>query len=1281
MEEQVTPVETSSPLSSGGTSSILQNKEVDLQIPTQKLPFISSQDGTPKERVVPQQADSRTRNAHLLDQYMTKALVDSKDEYKYQKVYSYNPEATGDKQNQNFQRYYQHSSYDKLGFNPWRDNEGIYNQQGTKAGELWRATKAGAKLMYTGFTSPLRSYADLFSGNPGALDYKSAQEMAQQNTVGASSRGGVTGFTSNLFTNGGYTLGIIAETVAEGIVASALTGGTSLPGTLGRAGIALRNLGKAETYTKAVAGMLDALKSFDASKILYSAIKGGVNLVNPLENTFKAFKEIKASENLTALVKASHSAGAFYRDVRLANLVASESKIEGASVAAELKQSMMDKYYSDHRDENGNGVAATGKEYERILQLSQEAGERAMYANLPAIFLTDKITFDGLFKPFKSLDGVYTKTGRALNFVKNEGFDLVKPGIVSAAKGLIKPKLYGKAAINYFKGNFAEGLQESVQEVISGATKDYYMDLYNNKSKQGLDYVHANIGKQFSGQGFETFASGFFMGGLFGAGGKALHAANVGRLKVQDRFALAAVKRKDAAEGTNKAATFVGKYAAYVAQKEKYAEQDKTTLNELYKDPLKYFGAGIIKASNTTLSQEGKTEAERNNDQKTWQDLDNQEVWGHITTALDTDTYSIFMDHLDDISKMDKKSITDAYGVDGEEALSKINKIKERAEKIKEAYDVWNVKAPNPHNPSAYKKDTPEYRTEAIAFSAWNNAKNHAVFYNYSYDRNKERIKSIVNTMSQHSPTADMTLGDLQPMYDNIALSKELTALQQEITTLRGGIGNSAKKDLNQKIRKQKLLRSYRDAVRTHFINQSVGQAINESGKEAPTVDTHSPLKTAYENYIKYLAKQKKVEYSQPAINSTFEQVKDVHKLGIDNVNLMGAVNHLADPKGFYDYYDRLNKTFTDLYNQREEYIARSVKAVQERVELNAVLQGLYDRGIVIGAEDLNALANKGEIPKEFYDVAGKQVVNKNHPNYETYVAVTKTFLEVNGKLKPEEKPVEPVVAKITELEAKKADIEKRRKTTADTFRLEDGKQKGFYEYYLLPDGSTEEVYGKDEEEVRSLINAKYDAELAALDVVIEDVKQAEEKQAIALEKFDLQGRLDAVKNEDELTELSAVVSKAAADGTLPPIDGYFLFATNAIEAKYIELFSKVDISTLKKGMVVTLKNEKMQNVQIKRVNSKNGKLQIEGFYVNGLPIQGDNRYITKDDIKYTAHMKGVKKTTVTAEEKELIKTNQKTGVDFASDQAKAAKVLDNADKKTTAQVTEDFLNKLGCKK
>ena len=74
------------------------------------------------------------------------------------------------------------------------------------------------------------------------------------------------------------------------------------------------------------------------------------------------------------------------------------------------------------------------------------------------------------------------------------------------------------ASARYFAANLAEGIQEVSQEAISYGTKQYYSNLQSNPLLGGKDITDAAIssavGSQFSAQGFETFMSGFLMGGV-----------------------------------------------------------------------------------------------------------------------------------------------------------------------------------------------------------------------------------------------------------------------------------------------------------------------------------------------------------------------------------------------------------------------------------------------------------------------------------------------------------------------------------------------------------------------------------------------------------------------------------------------------------------------------------------------------------------------------------------------------------------------------------------------
>ena len=57
-----------------------------------------------------------------------------------------------------------------------------------------------------------------------------------------------------------------------------------------------------------------------------------------------------------------------------------------------------------------------------------------------------------------------------------------------------------------------------MQDVIAKSTEDYYVNSFYDPTKANFDYSMATLGSAFghqvSAEGFETFMSGFVMGGL-----------------------------------------------------------------------------------------------------------------------------------------------------------------------------------------------------------------------------------------------------------------------------------------------------------------------------------------------------------------------------------------------------------------------------------------------------------------------------------------------------------------------------------------------------------------------------------------------------------------------------------------------------------------------------------------------------------------------------------------------------------------------------------------------
>ena len=185
----------------------------------------------------------------------------------------------------------------------------MYNDNTSTWQEIKRASSQWMTLTGLGFADAA-GFGDL-SDRDVARKYEKAM------AIGSSSIGGVGGFTSNLYLNSGYTVGIMAELAVEEaallaaeaglIAATGLTLGGAAPGTIpamgvtaatmaARAGRVFSKIGKAFKYSTKLGKAADAaydlgrtLTSFkDASKarkFFGKAAKGIGNVINPLEGT------------------------------------------------------------------------------------------------------------------------------------------------------------------------------------------------------------------------------------------------------------------------------------------------------------------------------------------------------------------------------------------------------------------------------------------------------------------------------------------------------------------------------------------------------------------------------------------------------------------------------------------------------------------------------------------------------------------------------------------------------------------------------------------------------------------------------------------------------------------------------------------------------------------------------------------------------------------------------------------------------------------------------------
>lgn len=1163
-----------------------------------------------------------------------RAFAKTENPYAPATPYSYDPTGA-ENPNQNFERYYSHPSYNKLNFSPWRDNESLYNEKGSALGDVWRATKSAGQLAWTGFMSPLRSYSDTLSGDFLSGDQQGAEEMKYLNAIGSSTRKGAIGFTSNLITNSGYTIGLIGEMALETAALAAVTtasGGLAAPTLLARLGKGAKDFGK---YAEGVEGLTktaQALNSYSAAEIFWKGARGVANFVNPLENTANAYKAIQGAEELSKLAKASTTAGAFFRDVQMANLTLSESKLEGATAENDLKEELI----NDYRRQN-NGKWPPEKELLAINQAASDAGFKTLAWNIPTIYLTNKITFEPLLKSFSKPSIFTLKNGL-------EVVDLGKKGIVEATflnKRLasLKPKNLITAPLKYFKENLSEGIQESSQEIISGTAKDYYEAIYNNAAKQGYDYAKAenqgdnvwdalskNVVDQFSGKGFETFASGFLMGGLV----------------------------KPITSGISSLRNL--KNSEYKTQKAAYAQATLAKLNQINNNPLDLFGNGILNFANGSETVNGQVQSETSGEQKDWQDFEDQNVMSNVLTALDNGAYGIYQEKLRAIKSMTPEAIKEAYNIDGQEVLSKIDKIIARSESVKENYEKWSDRYENPFNPRKYNKGTTEYTKEALGFVTWENAKKLAIFNESSFERNLQRIQSVSDDILQTKGLNKIGANDISLLFTPQTINSELSLLNNEIEILADSevIDKAALKSKQLKFKK---LQDFSEKLKAYYLGQVTETGLSKVSK--------NELKKAYENYVTHLANSQTeiAPIDKLNLDKSFQQLLDLHNLKQDNVQHAEAINIFANPEGFVDQYKRLNKVFSDLYENRAELNKKAVENTQSKIEDNAILNVLFERGFVLSPENVEKLLKNKTIPTEFYDQNARQVVTSEDPiRFQEFVDIITNYVEVT---KPEPIGEQPVENDIND-ESWQLFLDLGEVTDETIALIANGIKSG---------NSTDRMTQMmGDSEIAKRVERFLNNEVLVPTVEVPQIKL----------NIDIVKKFDKVKTDKDLLDLENELSELMTEINIDQYESLGISA-KAIEDKIFEkrqeLSFKVTLDNLKVGDIVQLTERtslgKVRYAEIKRVGKDYVKIEdIEARGVITTILEKNLKENIK--LKYSESMPK-EKTNATSQEVENVSQNitKQTKLTENRDELKA--IMDEA-YANEEKFEEDFINELGCK-
>ena len=649
----------------------------------------------------------------------------------------------------NFDRYYAHPEYKKLGWNPYVDNEAIYNANSTWTDDFSRAWDQWGSLALLGFKQTVQNWDDLFSLNTTG-DTKSAREMNRLMSISSSSRGGVGGFVVNQYANSAYTFGVMGEMIAEEIALAAATamteGAMAIPAVTktmanikkvfssGSAAVDAAKVSKTVSEAANVTTAVNAVQDVSQARKFWNGVAG---FINPLSETAEAIKNIKTGANgfdkLTDVAKGTKTFGAFFRDMRLMNTALAESRLEGGFVQNEVFNKLI-------QDWNKNNIVPPDDvAANKMLKEARDAGIRTTLMNVPAILYSNKIVFDKAlngFKPFReTLDGSLGTMVKRLGGKGKayEGFiDTADPKSWFTKKNFkrignqFKPKNLAKGGLRYLSANLTEGLQEVYQEAVSEATTNYFTQKYLNPDRAGyLSYTAAlseGFGNQISGKGAETFLSGFLMGGLV-QGPQAL-AFQYAPQVVRDFKE----RRKDPAKYKER-------------QDIRKAQQEKITnfLNKVAEDPKTLFDPIYANLQAQKDFATAMDLSEQDGNKKTHKDASQDSIFSHVKLLLDKGYIDLLQDQISSFKQLSDEELLQAFGYIQEKGNAndynksireKLNGVESKIDQISKRYEKYkSIK--NPFDPDS---------EEFLDYDGFELAREAAIYNEYTFDQAEKRI-------------------------------------------------------------------------------------------------------------------------------------------------------------------------------------------------------------------------------------------------------------------------------------------------------------------------------------------------------------------------------------------------------------------------------------------------------------------------------------------------------------------------------------------------------------
>ena len=970
---------------------------------------------------------------------------------------------------------YGQETFNRVGFSPIIDNEAWFNANTTFSDDLSRWWNHAAWPMLTkGFMDPIKSYKSIIDGN-GLFDAdeQSARDYEYYNSIGQSSKGGLGGFTVNLFNSASYSMGILLEGAIESVLIEGIVGAGSGAGVVGAAGYGLgKFINKMASLPKSVyetgkgavklaETMKDYTQIYKAKELFKSAGSNFGKFINPLPNTKNALLDINVN-NIGDLARASKTAGAFWHDMMVMNLALSEGKLEGGFT----KYQTYDKLYNKYVNEN-DGKAPSLEEQERMMREATKASFWNTLNNTALVFYSNKLVFPSLTNarflkgtPKFSFGTVVGDINKEFQLVFKPGenigksvFTKEKIGLANAIKSLGKPSSYGKLGLNYFKANLVEGVQESLQDVLQEATQNYYVSTYDDQSSRNFLYgaglVSDAIDKQFSAQGAETFLSGFLMGSVLQAPSKMKSFMTMG---YNDYL------RKDSS------------YRTYMEERETEANEVVEHMNTMWEnsdllfDPRmnNYRTQALLYA--TVNDPEGKTTKEIQDERFTAFET-------AVLSSLQRGTFDMFVNHYEKYKQATPQDIEEAWHLKPGQGAKALENFSESIENAKKISYRWNQAKDKMKNfmldLNDYEKDSYKYKMAKIYNSAYMQSIFNYVFLQDAFDNTAKREASLYEQIGQLSALKNSNFANFAGLSDPGRLQREIEMMKTDIDNLEQSGVPMAAEELERKRSLLKVFSNFKEKqdalVSTYIAKEKLSSISEEILSQNPELSREQlnlqaldklikqydegksnefvEYKEAFKDLLFGLAKtdeerlqlQQEIDSMEKGFDGLFDTLLDTHILKNEKAKLIPYINILSNPADFYNHLRRNFQWMKNLYHNKKNIIKDIVNKEITAIEHNTLINELADQGIFVDLEEFAKWVEDPTYqPEYFIDETNRSVIPKGGLLYNEYYKLFERAAELSA-VKPAGEPqrdaeiLDGIIEEISKDRDSKIDVAKKK--------------------------------------------------------------------------------------------------------------------------------------------------------------------------------------------------------------------------------------------------------------